>query len=147
MMSSLNAGLRRMDALKAQLRETEKHAKEVWPKLSAEITKAIDGMVKEIDETSGKLAVKIGGQRLEDPPKLAEAINGLFFAVSGGNSAPTSQQLGYLDELTPQHKQGIESVNTLLARAQKEWLPQLQKMGISLLPAATPVAAATPGAN
>jgi photosystem II stability/assembly factor-like uncharacterized protein len=139
MMSSLNTGLRRMDALKAQLREIEKNGKEAQPKQAADITKAVDGMVKEIDEVSGKLAVKIGGSRLEDPPRLSEAIGGLFTAVSGGNSAPTSAQLAYLEELAPQHRQGMEAINGLLAKAQKEWLPQLQKLGLSLLPAAAPV--------
>jgi len=139
MATSLNNGLRRMDALKTQLREIEKNGKEAQPKQAAEITKAVSAMVKEIDDTSGKLAVRIGGQRLEDPPKVAEAINGLYNTVAGGNSAPTSNQLAYLGELTPQHKQGLEATNALLAKAQREWLPQLQKMGLSLLPAAEPV--------
>lgn len=140
MVSSLNSGLRRMDALKTQLREAEKNGKEALPKQSAEISKAIDAMVKELDETSGKYAVKIGGSRLEEKPMLAEALSGLYFTISGGNSAPTSTQQAYLEELVPQHKQAVESINALLGKAQKEWLPQLQKMGLGLLPAAAPVA-------
>ncbi len=138
MVTSLNTGLRRMDALKTQLREAEKHGKEAQPKQAAEITKAIDAMVKELDETSGKYAVKIGGSRLEDAPKLAEAVGGLYFTVSGGNSAPTSSQLAYLEELAPQQKQAVDAINSLLAKAQKEWIPQLQKLGLGLLPAAQP---------
>lgn len=136
MVTSLNTGLRRMDTLKSQLREVEKNGKEAQPKQAAEITKAIDAMVKELDDTSGKYAVKIGGSRLEDAPKLAEAVGGLYFTVSGGNSAPTSSQLAYLEELTPQEKQATEAINALLAKAQKEWIPQLQKLGLGLLPAA-----------
>lgn len=141
MVSSLNSALKRIDGLRAQLNGLEKTAREQLPDKAAEWAKATAPYISEIDRVSSALGIRIGGNRLEDAPKLAEDLAALYATFSSAHSAPTAAQAAYLAELEKRYTLGIAEANGLLLRAGRDWNPALQKLGAPTLIAAEPVLA------
>jgi hypothetical protein len=129
MSSELNTALKRMDSVHKQLQDISTLGKQQAPSKSAEWSKLTEAATKELDALAGKLAVKRGGNRLEDPPKFAEGLSGLYQTIAGGNAAPTAAQSAYFAEIEPQFKTLVTEANTLLDRRVPEWSAQLQKAG------------------
>lgn len=130
MVTSLNSALKRLDSLKTQVQALEKSVPDA--------AKTLAEYGKEIDAVANGLAVKIGGNRLEDAPQLAEDLSGLYGQLSGGNSAPTSAQTAYLAELEKFHAAGLARAAGLLEKASKEWNAQLVKLGAAVLNTGAP---------
>lgn len=129
MNSEMNTALKRMDSVHKQLQDIAALGKQQAPSKAGEWAKLTEAAAKEIDALAGKLAMKRGGNRLEDPPQYSEGLNSLYQTIAGGNAAPTAAQLSYFAELEPQFKTLMAEANALLDKRVAEWSAQLQKSG------------------
>jgi hypothetical protein len=123
------------------LNAIEKTTREQLPEKAAAWAKATAPFLSEIDRVSSSLGIRLGGNRLEDAPKLAEDLTALYGQLSSAHSAPTAAQTTYLAELDQRYTLGIAEANGLLLKAGRDWNPALQKLGAPTLIAAEPVPA------
>jgi len=127
--TTVNVALKRMDSLATQLRSIERLGREQSTETGRAWSKQIADYLKEIDKQTEALGQKSTANRLEDPPGLADGIQGLFQTVSGGNSAPTPAQLSYLAELEKEVAQKMPAANEFLSKTAAGWSEALKKTG------------------
>jgi hypothetical protein len=139
MTSAANTALRRLDSLKAQLRETERLGRTLTADEGKEWSKLVSGYVKELDAQTARLGIPLGGSRLEDAPELAEDLSGLLGQLTSGNSAPTPPQQTLLADYERRFKEAMAGANEFLTKTVAAWNESLRKAGAPTLAGAMAV--------
>ncbi|MGB5658899.1 MAG: glycosyl hydrolase, partial [Thermoanaerobaculia bacterium] len=139
--SVLNDGLRRIDAVTAQLAARRATVKKMERDLPDDLLSALS------DYEQGTSELVAGLARAEDKPywsqgpRLSERLQSLAREADGQFAAPTRAQIDYLAELEAEFQEKVEEVNILFTDTLPTLNGQLQEQGIPsiLLPAALEV--------
>jgi photosystem II stability/assembly factor-like uncharacterized protein len=120
METRLNLRMRALDSVKAQLSErkaTVGHLEEP----PAEVLRAIETHTRQIDGILGRLArPPAGSSGIAEPSRLAEQIPSLARTIGGVNSAPTTAQEEYAQELRQELDKLLPEADRYLGESTKE---------------------------
>ncbi len=117
MISNLNQSLLKLDALKAQLEQTEKTLKANQPDAPKDALNAISDGIKQITDLSNKVSVAPSdGLGYRESSKLAEKLSRLFSLLEGANAAPTPAMKEFLAEIQPEYQTAINELNQFLSQ-------------------------------
>ncbi|HEX4946790.1 MAG TPA: hypothetical protein VFZ34_09010 [Blastocatellia bacterium] len=118
MISNLNQALLKLDALKAQLEQTEKTLKANQPDAPKDVLTAISDGIKQMNELSNKVSVPPSdGLGYRESSKLSEKLSRLFSLLESANAAPTPAMKEFFAELQPEYQSAINELNLFLANA------------------------------
>jgi photosystem II stability/assembly factor-like uncharacterized protein len=116
MISNLNQALQKLDALKAQLEQTEKTLKANQPDAPKDLMTAISDGLKQMTELSNKVSnAPSEGLGFRESSKLSEKLGRLFSLLESANAAPTPAMKEFFDELQPQYQSAINEINQFLS--------------------------------
>ncbi len=116
MISTLNQSLLKLDALKAQLEQTEKTLKANQPDAPKDVLTAISDGIKQMTELSNKVSVPPSdGLGYRESAKLAEKLSRLFGLIESANAAPTPAMKEFFAELQPEYQTAINELNQYLS--------------------------------
>lgn len=132
MVSTLNDGLRLLDSAKQQAEQIEKVATDRLTEVSPNLTKALTDYKKRVDMITGDLVV---GEEdgIRASAKLTDQIGGLYFAVSGGNAAPTAAMREQFNLLQMQLPSKISDINRFISEDTTKLNETLQKAGLPII--------------
>ena len=118
MISTLNRALLKLDALKAQLEQTEKTLQANQPDAPKDVLTAISDGLKQMTDLSNKVSVAPSdGLGYRESAKLAEKLSRLFSLLEGANAAPTPAMKEFFAELQPEYQSAISELNQFLSNA------------------------------
>jgi photosystem II stability/assembly factor-like uncharacterized protein len=130
--SELNRTLRGLDALKAQLDERRRLAKQLGRGPEGELEAELAKAESQLKDVTGTLARPEGIPPYATGSRLSEQLQGLFGDVDGAFAAPTAPQQAYFKELQGQARQALARVEAF----QKDGLASLNEtLAKSELPA------------
>jgi photosystem II stability/assembly factor-like uncharacterized protein len=134
MISNLNQSLLKLDALKAQLEQTEKTLKANQPDAPKELMAAISDGIKQITELSNNVSVAPSeGLGYRESSKLSEKLNRLFSLIEGANIAPTPAMKEFFAELQPEYQRAIAELNEYLSNGVSKLNDKLKASGAPTL--------------
>jgi hypothetical protein len=127
--SELNRTLRGLDALKAQLDERRRLAKQLGRGPEGELEAQLAKAESQLKDVTGTLARPEGIPPYATGSRLSEQLQGLFGDVDGAFAAPTAPQQAYFKELQDEvrqalarveafQKDGLVSLNETLAKSE-----------------------------
>ena len=138
MLSALNGGLRSLDSAKQQAEQIEKVAKDRLTDVPKDLTKALDDYKKQIDKITGDLVVG-EEDNIRASAKLTDQIGNLYYAVSGGNSAPTAAMREQFTLLQTQMPSKIGEINSFISEDTPRLNQILQKAGLPFVVIGKPI--------
>jgi photosystem II stability/assembly factor-like uncharacterized protein len=116
MISNLNQSLQKLDALKAQLEQTEKTLKANQPDAPKDLLTAISDGIKQMTELSNKVSVAPSeGLGYRESAKLSEKLSRLFSLIESANAAPTPAMKEFFAELQPEYQSALNELNRFLS--------------------------------
>ncbi len=116
MQSTLNDGLRALDALLAQLDERRRTLQNRMSETPEEVAAAITEHISLIKNIQGTLIKPEGRPFWSEGPRLIGRLSRLFNDVDSANAGPTATQSAYLEELRVEFRSALESINTYLGQ-------------------------------
>ncbi len=124
--------MRSLDSAKQQAEQIEKVAKDRLPEVPKDLSKALDDYKKRIDKITGDLVV---GEEdgIRASAKLTDQIGGLYFTVSGGNTAPTAAMREQFALLQTQMPPKIAEINSFISEETPRMNQILQKAGLPFI--------------
>ena len=125
MQSTMNTGLRFLDSVKEQLKQTQSTMKTLNKEPDKDMTKALEDYIKEIDTLQDRLAARNEGLGFSGRDQVADDISGLFFMLDG-NFGPTLGQRQYFDEFQPVYRTRMEEVNKFIRDTVPQWNEKLK---------------------
>ena len=132
MLSVTNDGLRQLDSIKLQTDQIEQIAKDRLTEVPADLTKAIADFKKLLNDLLGELAIN-QEDGIRGSQKFADQLNGLYFTINDGNSAPTSTMKENFEGLRKDFPGKIEKITKFVAGDTAEFNRTLQKHGLSTI--------------
>ncbi len=118
MISNLNQALLKLDALKAQLEQTERTLKANQPDAPKDLMTAISDGIKQMTELSNKVSnAPSDGLGFRESSKLSEKLSRLFSLIEGANAAPTPAMKEFFAELQPEYQSALNELNQFLTNA------------------------------
>jgi hypothetical protein len=134
--SDVNRTLRALDAVKAQLDERRKLARQVGDAAARDLAPPLAVAEASLKEALAPLVRPEGVPSYAVGPRITERLDGLFGDVDAGFAAPTAAQQAYFRELQEETRQGLAKakeflsglggLNEALARAQLPAVVALQ---------------------
>jgi hypothetical protein len=116
MISNLNQALLKLDALKAQLEQTERTLKANQPDAPKDWMTAISDGLKQMTELSNKVSVAPSeGLGYRESSKLSEKLSRLFSLLESANAAPTPAMKEFFAELQPEYQSALNELNQFLS--------------------------------
>jgi hypothetical protein len=116
MISNLNQALLKLDALKAQLEQTDKTLKANQPDAPKELMTAISDGLKQMTELSNKVSnAPSDGLGFRESSKLSEKLGRLFSLLESTNAAPTPAMKEFFAELQPEYQSAMNELNQFLS--------------------------------
>jgi photosystem II stability/assembly factor-like uncharacterized protein len=147
MQSATNNSLRALDSLKAQSEFVERTVRDRAGEVPKELSDALAGFKKRLDEQTGKLARPEGGLGFSGRAQLIEKLGNMFFAVEGVNAAPTPQQRAYIEELQKEFNEKLAETNRFVAQEVPRMNETLRKHNAPQLIPGKPVEATPADGN
>ena len=138
MLTTLNGGLRSLDGAKQQTEQIEKVAKDILSDVPKDLLKAIDDYKKEIDKITGDLVVG-EEDNIRASAKLTDQVGNLYYAVSGGNAAPTAAMREQYTLLQTQMPSKIGEINNFISEDTPRLNQILQKAGLPFIVVGKPI--------
>ena len=132
MLSTLNESLRLLDSAKQQAEQIEKVAKDRLEKVPEDLSKALEDYKKRIDTMTGDLVVA-DEDGIRSSAKLTDQVGGLYYAVSGGNAAPTSAMFEQFEFLKTRMPTKINEINRFITNETTQLNQVLQKNGLPII--------------
>lgn len=139
MQSTANLVLRYLDSLKDQLKHTQTTVRTLNKEPDKDLMKALEDYVKQVETLQDSLARRTEGLGLGGQSKVADTIGGLFFAADGVNSAPTSYQRQYFDEIRTDYRARMEESNKFIRDTVPQWNEKLRAWNAPTLTTRKPV--------
>ena len=134
MLSNLNQSLQKLDALKAQLEQTEKTLKANQPDAPKDLMTTISDGIKQMTELSNKVSVAPSdGLGYRESSKLAEKLARLFSLLEGANAAPTPAMKEFFAEVQPEYQSAINELSQFLTNAVPKLNDKLKAGGAPIL--------------
>jgi len=125
MQSNMNLGLRFLDSVKDQLKQTQTTMKTLNKEPDKEMMKSLEDYIKQLDTLMDRLAARQEGLGLAGRDQVTDQIGNLFFSLDA-NFAPTAGQRQYFDELQPAYRSRMEEVNKFLRETLPQWNEKLR---------------------
>jgi hypothetical protein len=125
MQSTINSSLRFLDSLKEQLKQTQTTMKNLHKEPDKEMTKALEGYIKELDTLTDRLAARSEGLGFGGRAQVADNIGNLFFNLDT-NFGPTEGQRQYFGEIQPVYRARVEEVNKFIRETLPQWNEKLR---------------------
>ena len=132
MVSPVNDGLRTLDSIKLQTENIEKVAKERLAEVPADLTKAFEDFKKRTDDLIKSIATD-DEDGIRAPAHFADQVSGLYFTVSGGNSAPTQTMRENYELLKTQMPAEMAKINRFITDDTAKMNQTLQRFGLSTI--------------
>ncbi len=132
MNSSMNDGLRFLDSAKTQIEQIETVAKDRLTELPADLTKAIADYKKRTNDFLAEIATN-PEDGIRAPSRFSDQLSGLYFTISGGNSAPTATMKENYELLQKEFPNKIAAINKFIAEDTAKVNQTLQKYGLAMI--------------
>ena len=132
MLSTLNDGLRMLDAIKPQITQIERLDRTRKDKMSADLKKSLAAYKKRVDAVLKDLAVP-PGEGIRASSRFTNEVNGLYFAIGGGNAGPTRTMKAKFDELKSRMPGEVKKINDFIEKDTAEINKALQKAGLPFI--------------
>ena len=125
MQSNMNLGLRFLDSVKDQLKQTQTTMKTLNKEPDKEMMKSLDDYIKQLDTLMDRLAARQEGLGLGGKSQVTDEIGNLYFSLDA-NFGPTAGQRQYFDEIQPAYRERMEEVNKFLRETLPQWNEKLR---------------------
>jgi photosystem II stability/assembly factor-like uncharacterized protein len=125
MQSTMNLGLRFLDSLETQLKQTQTTMKTLSKEPDKEMMKSLEDWIKQLDTMQDKLAARNEGLGLSGKDQVSDEIGNLFFTLDT-NFGPTVGQRQYFEEIQPAYRARMEEVNKFLRDTLPQWNEKLK---------------------
>lgn len=132
MNSSMNDGLRFLDSAKQQIEQIEAVAKDRLTTVPADLTKAITDYKKRTNDLLAELATN-PEDGIRAPSRFSDQLSGLYFTISGGNSAPTATMKENYELLQKEFPNKIAQINRFITEDTARMNQTLQKYNLSTI--------------
>lgn len=132
MVSSTNDGLRQLDSLKLQSDQIEQVAKDRLAEVPGDLTKAMTDYKKRLSDLLADLSTN-PEDGIRSPGKFSDQLNGLYFTINDGNSAPTPTMKENYELLRKDLPAAIEKINKFVSTDTADFNKTLQKYGLSTM--------------
>jgi len=132
MNSAMNDGLRLLDSVKQQTEQIETVAKDRLPEVPADLTKALADYKKRVNDLLSELATN-PEDGIRAPSRFSDQLSGLYFTISGGNSAPTVTMKENYEMLQKEFPNKIAVINRFIAEDTARVNQTLQKYNLSMI--------------
>jgi photosystem II stability/assembly factor-like uncharacterized protein len=129
MVSVMNDGLRQIDSVKTQTDQIESVAKDRLGEMPTDLTKAIADFKKRTTDVLSNLTVNQEDSNWA-PSRYADQLSGLYFTISGGNSAPTPTMKENYEMLQKEFPNRIMEINRFADDDVAKFNQTLQKYGL-----------------
>ncbi len=140
MQSAANTALRYLDSIKEQLTHTETTMKALTKEPDKDLVKALADYQKQIDEISSRIAVSrdetLG---LPGGSRVVEKLAGLFGTIDVVNTAPTTAQREYFQEIEPEYRARMTELNRFISDTVPGWNDKLRSWNAPTLTTRKPV--------
>jgi uncharacterized protein YhaN len=132
MVSVTNDGLRFLDSARQQAEQIETVAKDRLTEVPADLTKALADYKKRVDDLLKELATN-PEDGIRAPARFSDQLSGLYFTISGGNSAPTATMRENYELLQKEFPAKIAMINRFIAEDTARMNQILQKYNLSTI--------------
>jgi photosystem II stability/assembly factor-like uncharacterized protein len=125
MQSTINIGLRFLDSVKDQLKNTQTITRGLHKEPDKDLTKALEDYIKTVDTLQDRLTSRNEGLGFSGRPQVDDDIGNLFFSLDG-NTGVTLGQRQYFQEFAPVYRNRIEEVNKFIRETVPQWNEKLR---------------------
>ncbi len=132
LVSPINEGLRALDSYRLQATQIESVAKERLGSVPPDAAKALEAYKKRLTELIRSMATD-PDEGLRGAARFADQLNGLYFAVAGGNAGPTPIVRENYATLSKQVPAKIAEINKFIGDDTAELNKVLQKAGLPII--------------
>jgi photosystem II stability/assembly factor-like uncharacterized protein len=140
MQTAVNTTLRYLDTVEEQLKNAQTTAKTLNKEPDKDLTKALEDYLKEVAQLQDRLARRTEGV-LGNPGRgqVSNRIGDVFSSVDATNSAPTSYQRKYADEVEPEFRARMEEANRFIRNTVPQWNERLRGWNMPTLSTRQPI--------
>ena len=139
MQSAVNSGLRFLDSIEAQLKNTQTTMRNLNKEPDKELMKALEDYLKQVEALKDRLARRSEGLGIAGRTQVSNKIGNLFFGVDSTNAAPTPYQRQYYDEIVPEYRSRMVEVNRFIKETVAQWNEKLRAWNAPTLTTRVPV--------
>ncbi len=132
LVSVMNDGLRQLDSVKIQTEQIETVAKDRLTEVPADLTKAFTDYKKRTNDLLDSLTTN-PEDGIRAPNKFSDQLSGLYFTISGGNSAPTATMKENYDLLRNEFPNKIALITKFISEDTVRFNQLLQKYNLSVI--------------
>ena len=132
MLSVTNDSLRQLDSLRLQTDQIEQIAKDRLTDVPADLTKAITDYKKRLTDLLGEMAIN-PEDGIRGSQKFADQLNGLYFTINDGNSAPTPTMKENYEVLRRDFPGKIDKIRKFVSGETADFNKALTKFGLSTI--------------
>ena len=132
LVSVMNDGLRQLDSVKTQTEQIETVAKDRLTEVPADLTKAFTDYKKRTNDLLSELATN-QEDGIRAPSRYADQLSGLYFTISGGNSAPTATMKENYEMLRKEFPNKIALISKFISEDTARFNQTLQKYNLSTI--------------
>ena len=132
LVSVMNDGLRQLDSVKTQTEQIETVAKDRLTEVPADLTKAFADYKKRTNDLLSELATN-QEDGIRAPSRFADQLSGLYFTISGGNSAPTATMKENYEMLRKEFPNKIALISKFISEDTARFNQTLQKYNLSTI--------------
>lgn len=132
MVSVMNDGLRQLDSVKTQTEQIEAIAKDRLTEVPADLTKAFADYKKRTNDLLDSLATN-QEDGIRAPSRFSDQLSGLYFTISGGNSAPTATMQENYEMLRKEFPNKMTLIGKFISEDTARFNQTLQKYNLSVI--------------
>ncbi|CAN5700827.1 hypothetical protein BH20ACI4_BH20ACI4_10460 [soil metagenome] len=132
MLSVMNDGLRQLDSVKTQTEQIEAVAKDRLTEVPADLTKAFADYKKRTNDLLDSLTTN-PEDGIRAPSRFADQLSGLYFTVSGGNSAPTATMKENYELVRREFPNKVALISRFISEDTARFNQTLQKYNLSVI--------------
>jgi hypothetical protein len=132
MQTALNTGLRFIDSIETQLKQTQTTAKSLQKEPDKELTAALEDYLKQVAALQDRLARRTDGLGFGGRSQVSNRLGDIFGSLDT-NAAPTPYLRKYFEEVEPDYRARMAELNRFITETVPQWNERLKAWNMPTL--------------
>jgi hypothetical protein len=138
MQNALNLGLRFIDSIENQLKQTQTTAKTLQKEPDKELTTALEDYLKQVATLQDRLARRTDGLGFAGKSQVSNRLGDIFGSLDT-NAAPSPYLRKYFEEVEPDYRARMAEVNKFISETVPQWNEKLKAWNMPTLATRQPI--------